>query len=219
MSSAQVFDDALENLLALLGLGDSNEFDSTSLYMFLESVEDLFEFDDGSDSDESEESSEESSGSDRRVLQQQPEQYQRQPRIMASTSTSTTSSTSTAKQTAALQNQLSTKSPYEPQPTVDISKLEMVLKALLNKLSSGRKLKMKKTSSYNTASGSFTIPKLALTVQSSIKFSVQENKAGTNKQASNSNSLVTKSVTFSASDGSTPVSISSLPNSDNYGYT
>ena len=69
---------------------------------------------------------------------------------------------------------------------------------------------MKAPTNYNTVSGAFKIPKLTLTVSSSVKFAVQETTGGKNNQASNSNSLVTKSVTFSANDGTKPVSISNL---------
>ena len=69
---------------------------------------------------------------------------------------------------------------------------------------------VKTKTGYNTANGNFQIPQLTFKVSSSVKFSIQETKTGKNTLASNSNTLVTKSVTFSAHDGSKKVDISDL---------
>ena len=203
----QLFGDSVLDLLALLGLGDFTELDSDFLYMFLISVDDLFEeiTDDEDDSDPA---------NDRRILQQQEQliregtvKFKRQPR-MTTTADSSTSSSDGDKQEAALQNKAATQSPFTSSTSADVSKLVQLLQALLSTLSSGRKVQLKSPANYSTTSGAFTIPKVTLQVSSSIKFSVQE--TGKNNQASNSDSLITNSVTFSATDGTTPVSISNL---------
>ena len=203
----QVFTNSLQDLLSGLGTGDENEIDSASLYLFAQAVDDLFT-DSTDDSDGSESESE--SGESRRVLQQtlsEQQPYYRQPRIISSTSSTITPND---KKTAALKNQASTQSPFTSSPTVDTSKLVQVLKSLLNTLLSGRTIKMKAPTNYNTISGAFKIPKLTLKVSSSVKFAVQETKTGKNNQASNSNSLVTKSVTFSANDGQKAIPLTNL---------
>ena len=111
----QVFTNSLQDLLSGLGTGDSNEIDSSSLYLFAAAVDDLFQdaTDDSEDIEsESESESEAESGESRRVLQQaspeQQQQYHRQPRIMTSSTT-----TSDDKMQAALTNQASTQSPFK----------------------------------------------------------------------------------------------------------
>ena len=196
---AQIFAGSLQDLLSGLGSGESTEIDTALLYVFMETVDSLFDevFDDEEGNDR------------RRILQgsqQQPLQRQ-SPRVLTSTSTS---STSDAKKKAALQNKVSIQTPFKSASTIDITKLKQVLSALLSQFKQGKTVKMKTETQYNTASGDFQIPQLTLKVSSQVKFSIQETKTDKNTQASNSNSLVTKSVTFSAYDGSKELSISDL---------
>ena len=209
---AEIFFGSIQDMLSGLGSGEISEIDTAMLYVFMETVDSLFDeiFED--------EDYEEGEEGNRRILQgpqpqqQQQQQHQahgeRQPsRVLASTSSSTTSDD---KKQAALENKVSTQAPFKSTPTIDISKLKQVLSALLSQLKKGKTVKMKTETQYNTASGDFQIPKLTLKVSSQVKFSIQETKTDKNTLASNSNALVTKSVTFSAHDGSKKVDISSL---------
>ena len=201
----QIFAGSLEDILAGLSLGEYNEIDTSSLYALLMAVDDLFE--------EIKENNGQS-GENRRILQDQqlPQQVPRQPqRILSSSSTSSASSTSDDKNQAALQNKVATQTPFQSKPKIDISTLKQVLSNLLSTLKQGKTVKMKTKAKYDTVEGGFELPQLTLKITSSVKFMIQETKSGKNNHASNSNSLVTKSVTFSATDGSNKVPINNLP--------
>ena len=198
---SKLFGDCMDDLLALLGIGDFTTIDSQFLYLLLISVENDFE-----------EITDEEDSDNRRLLedaQLKQKSSRSKSRMLASTTTST-STTSDAKKKAQLENQAATTSPFQPTSTIDKATLLTALKSLLSKIKSARKLKLKAPSTYRSTSGSFEIPQLTLRVSSKLSFSVQESKTGHNSQASNSNTLVSKSVTFTANDGKNEISITNL---------
>ena len=197
----ELFGDCIDDLLLLLGLGDFTTIDSSFLYMLLISVENDFEeiTEDDDDFDT------------RRLLENKQVKIItnkiHQPRLLA---TATSTSTSDEKQKAQLQNQAATSTPFTPTSTIDKASLLTVLKSLLSKLKSARTLKLKTSTQYPTTSGGFEIPQLKLTVSSKLSFSVQETKTGQSNQASNSNTIVSKSVSFTANDGKNEIPITNL---------
>ena len=206
-SLLQIFTGSLQEILAGLSLGESNEIDADSLCAFLTAVDDLFEeIVEGDESD-----------GNRRILQGFDGDIHRQhltrqpPRILSSSvTTSSTSNISDDKKQAVLENKVATQTPFQSTTKIDVSKLKALLSSLLSKLKQGKTVKMKTETEYNTAAGNFQIPQLTLKISTSVKFSIQETKTDKNTVASNSNTLVTKSVTFSAYDGSKKVGISDL---------
>ena len=195
----EVFADCIEELLEVLGIGDFSNIDTTFLYMLLVSVEEEFEEMTDDDFD------------NRRLLSEMQAGETQQPRQLEESTSKSSSVSSEAKAQAQLQNKAATQSPFSSTPTVDKSKLVQVLKSLLSKLTKGRTLQSKNdSSSYSTSSGSFEIPKLTLKVSTKLSFSVQETKIGQNSQASNSDTLVTRSVSFTAYDGTKELPINNL---------